>query len=102
MEAALVTWPPPVLPDSDQSWDEYTDAVSTGDFDDGFLPARLPGRRNHFQNVAATLSRRDPARPSGRLSLASHGAPGGEPLLPSPGPVDPLTSDGVPWSRDAA
>lgn len=99
-------WPPPILPNSDQSYDAWVDDAACGLLDPEWLvPARLPGRPlRNFTNVAASSPRRDPARPAWRSADAeSHGAPAaGPPLRPSSGPVAPLETDGVPWSRDAA
>jgi hypothetical protein len=85
-----VTFPPPILPDSDQKWDEYTDAVACGLLDpDGIPPARLPGRPvRNFTNVAASL----PPRPrsavlGGPVERPTHGMPSGGPLSPPLGAV---------------
>lgn len=80
-------WPPPYVPFSDVEFDAWTDEVAVGTFDDGFIPARLPGRRNHFQHVAAS-SCRGPSTVLGG-PVESHGQRGGAILSASPRSVVP-------------
>lgn len=97
-----MNWPPPVLPDSDQGWDEYTDAVACGLLDPEFLtPARLPGRPNHFE-TSRRPSRRDPSAVLGGPAEQSS-APSRAPRCRVAGAEESSSDDcGVPWSRDAA